>query len=496
MSGSDDTMATPTERPLRHFTPPQGWMNDPNGLVCHDGEYHLFYQYHPDSLVWGPMHWGHAVSRDLCHWQHLPVALTPDDNGMCFSGSAVVDHHDSSGLFDGGEGLVAFYTAHRFLGDDDEHYEQEQHLACSRDGGRRWHKYTGNPIIAAPGFRDFRDPKVIYHEPSGRWVMALACSQHIRFYVSDNLLDWQLASEFGHDQGCHTDGPWECPDLFELPIEGDADAASRWILIVGVGIDHEGPQDPMGSFTQYFIGHFDGERFHNDNPAEPLLLMDQGRDFYAVQSFSNVPDRRLAIAWLNNWQYAGHAPQAGWRGAMTLPRTLYLAATDRGPRLHQRFAPELMRTVSPLEVTLPDTTLNEGRHLLATPDADLVHGELTLELSAGCRLELSLQQGAQQRLKLSAGQDTTEVAYRREGYSGTARFDQHFPGELMAGELDGRRIHLEWWVDHGSVEMLINGVQRQLSVTLASFVLPHRHPITLEVHGDSVRLHDFRLDAG
>ncbi|REC95772.1 glycoside hydrolase family 32 protein [Kushneria indalinina] len=495
MSGSD-TMAASNERPLRHFTPPQGWMNDPNGLVYHDGEYHLFYQYHPDSLIWGPMHWGHAVSRDLCTWQHLPMALAPDDHGMCFSGSAVVDRHDVIGLFDGGEGLVAFYTAHRFLGDDEEHYEQEQHLAWSRDNGRSWHKYAGNPIIAAPGFRDFRDPKVIYHERSGRWVMALACGQQIRFYVSNNLLDWQLASEFGHNQGCHTDGPWECPDLFELPVEGGEASASRWVLIVGVGIDHEGPQDTMGSFTQYFIGHFDGERFHNDSPEAPLLLMDQGRDFYAVQSFSDVPDRRLAIAWLNNWQYAGHAPQAGWRGAMTLPRELTLAATDQGVRLHQRFASELARSVSPLEVAPFNAPLKEGDHLLATPGADLVRGELTLEPAAGSRLALSLQQGTQQQLILCTGEDTTEVAYRREGQSGVARFDQHFPGERRAGELDGRRIHLQWWVDHGSVEMLIHGETRQLSITLAGFLLPHRYPVTLSVQSGSVPLIDVSLDAG
>lgn len=495
MSGPD-TMAAPNERPLLHFTPPGGWMNDPNGLVYHDGEYHLFYQYHPDSLVWGPMHWGHAVSRNLCDWQHLPVALTPDDHGMCFSGSALVDRHDVSGLFDGGEGLVAFYTAHRFLGEDEAHYEQAQHLAWSRDNGRSWHPYAGNPVITAPGFRDFRDPKVIYHEQSRQWVMALACGQHIRFYVSDNLLDWQLSSEFGHGQGCHTDGPWECPDLFELPVEGEEVPASRWVLIVGVGIDHEGPQDTMGSFTQYFIGHFDGKHFHNDYPDEPLLLMDQGRDFYAVQSFSNVPDRRLAIAWLNNWQYAGHAPQAGWRGAMTLPRALYLAATDQGVRLHQRFAPELTHSVSPIEVTLPETPLHEGRHLLATPEADLVRGELTLELAANSRLSLSLQQGAQQQCILCADDDTTEVTYRREGYSGVTRFDQHFAGERLAGKLDGRRIHLQWWVDHGSVEMLIHGEQRQLSITLASFLSPRRNPIDLTVYSGRVHLHGLRLDAG
>ncbi|SPJ33536.1 glycoside hydrolase family 32 protein [Kushneria phyllosphaerae] len=495
MTGSAP-QASPTERPMRHFTPPQGWMNDPNGLVYHDGEYHLFYQYHPNSLVWGPMHWGHAVSRDLCHWQHLPVALTPDDDGMCFSGSAVVDRHDASGLFNGGEGLVAFYTAHRFMGDDEEHYEQEQHLAWSRDNGRSWHKYAGNPIIAPPGFCDFRDPKVIYHAPSGRWVMVLACGQHIRFYTSANLLDWQLASEFGDGQGCHTDGPWECPDLFELPLEGDQAEASRWILVVGVGIDHEGPQDTLGSFTQYFIGHFDGERFHNDYPDEPLLLMDQGRDFYAVQSFSDVPDRRLAIAWLNNWQYAGHTPEAGWRGAMTLPRTLHLVATDQGVRLHQRFADELDHGISPLDVACPGAPLTQGQHVLATPNADLVRGELTLVLTANSQLDFSLQQGTQQRLRLSTGDDTTEVVYRREGHSGVARFDQHFPGERLAGELDGRRIHLQWWVDRGSVEMLINGERRQLSVTLASFVAPHRHSITMEVHSGSAEIHDFRLDAG
>ncbi len=489
------TIAEPllAQRPVLHFTPPQGWMNDPNGLVYFDGEYHLFYQYHPHDRVWGPMHWGHAVSRDLMRWEHLPPALAPDEQGACFSGSAIVDRHDTSGLFDGEPGLLAFYTVHREADDDPSDYVQEQCLAYSRDRGRSWQKYAGNPLIASPGFKDFRDPKVIWHEPSRRWVMALACGQTIQFHVSENLLDWRLASEFGAGQGAHTDGPWECPDLFELPVEGatPGEPATRWVLVVGVGA---GEQEAFGSFTQYFVGHFDGERFHNDHPAECVLLMDEGRDFYAVQSWSDVPaedGRRLAIAWLNNWLYANQIPEAGWRGAMSFPRELGLTATPEGVRLRQAFAQEWQAQAgASADPALAPAELTAGRHTLVAVGARVAHGRLVLELAPDAVIALDLQQGDHQTLRLARDGEGGRISHRRAGENGVAEFDSHFPHDQRVGRLAGSRVELEWLVDDGSLELLFDG--GRLSLTHLSFVDPAHRPVMLRVEAGACRVMDCR----
>jgi beta-fructofuranosidase/levanase/fructan beta-fructosidase len=243
-------------RPQFHFSPDSMWMNDPNGMVYYEGEYHLFYQYHPHSNVWGPMHWGHAVSEDLVHWEHLPIALYPDDSlGTIFSGSAVVDWNNTSGLGTQGDPpLVAIFTLHDAQGEADNRNDfQTQGIAYSHDKGRTWTHYEGNPVIPNPGIRDFRDPKVFWHEESEAWVMVLAARDQIMIYRSPNLIDWTLASTFGEHIGNHG-GVWECPDLFELTAE---DGTSRWMMIVSIGSG--GPN--MGSATQYFLGDFDGKTF-------------------------------------------------------------------------------------------------------------------------------------------------------------------------------------------------------------------------------------------
>lgn len=318
-------------RPAYHFTPPTAWLNDPNGMVYYDGEYHLFYQHHPDSTVWGPMHWGHAVSRDLVNWQHLPIALAPDELGTIFSGSAVIDWHNTAGF--GPEAMIASYTY------QDPDARQSQAIAYSLDNGRTWTKYAGNPVIPTPAnLFDFRDPKLLWYDDGsggGHWVMALAAGRAILFYTSPNLLDWQPSGSFGFGYGA-LGGVWETPDLFELPVTGTAE--SRWVLTVGIGDN----APAGGSGTHYFIGQFDGQTFTSDNPKETVLWADYGADFYAAQSWSSAPDnRRIWLAWLNNWQYANQIPTTTWRGAMTLPRELRLVPTQEGIRLAQTAVPEL-----------------------------------------------------------------------------------------------------------------------------------------------------------
>ena len=305
-------------RPQVHFTPAEHWMNDPNGMVYYEGEYHLFYQHYPEKSVWGPMHWGHAVSKDLVHWEHLPIALYPDSLGYIFSGSAVVDWKNTSG-FGTAENppLVAFFTYHNPDIEQAKEIEIEsQAIAYSTDKGRTWTKYEANPVVKNPGIRDFRDPKVFWHEASGQWIMALASGQEIHFYASPDCKNWNYLSNFGKGVGCH-DGVWECPDLIPLKVDGSDE--TKWVLIVNIN-----PGGPAGgSATQYFVGDFDGKTFASEQ--KKTLWMDQGRDNYAGVTWANAPDgRQILIGWMNNWQYAGEKPCGKWSGAATFPRELGL----------------------------------------------------------------------------------------------------------------------------------------------------------------------------
>lgn len=306
-------------RPQYHFSPPANWMNDPNGMVYFDGEYHLFYQYYPDGNVWGPMHWGHAISTDLIHWEHLPIAIYPDELGWIFSGSAVVDWENTSGLGTGNQPpMIAIYTYHldssEKAGRDDY---QTQGIAYSNDKGRTWTKYENNPVLANPGIKDFRDPKVTWHKESESWIMSLAIKDKISFYTSANLLEWTYQSDFKPDWAAYG-GVWECPDLFPLMTEIGEE---KWILLVS--INPGGPNG--GSATQYFVGDFDGKAFTTETTV--VKWLDYGADNYAGVTWSDVPKedgRRLFLGWMSNWLYANEVPTEVWRSAMTVPRSLEL----------------------------------------------------------------------------------------------------------------------------------------------------------------------------
>lgn len=287
-------------------------MSDPNGMVYFEGEYHQCYQC--------TGRWGHAVSRDLLHWEHLPLALVGDELGDIWSGSAVVDWRDTSGLFHGRAGLVAVFT----------HFKQglqSQSIAYSIDKGRTWIKYAGNPVIPNPGLKDFRDPKVLWHPETGRWVMVVSADKRVRFYSSPNLIDWTFESEFGEGRGSHA-AVWECPDLFPLAVDGNEDVV-KWVLHVSVGDNEE----TDGSTAQYFIGDFDGRQFMNDLPGEEVRWTDFGRDFYAAVSYSDIPEedgRRIWLGWMSNWKYPFDAPTEPWKGGMSIPRELALRSAGNG----------------------------------------------------------------------------------------------------------------------------------------------------------------------
>ena len=310
LSDTFDTQNREKYRPSYHFAPEYGWMNDPNGMVYKDGEYHLFYQYNPYGSMWGNMHWGHAVSKDLVSWEHLPVAIAPDDLGAIFSGSCVVDKNNTAGFGKGA--IVAFYTSAAA--------SQTQSMAYSLDNGRSFKKYSGNPVLTS-NVRDFRDPKVFWHEPTQKWIMILAVGQEMQIYSSANLKEWTYESSFGEGQGAHG-GVWECPDLIQLPVKGTDQ--QKWVLICNL--------NPGGIFggsaTQYFVGEFDGHRFVNESPSK-TKWMDWGKDHYATVTWSNAPDNRtIAIAWMSNWEYANDVPTTQYRSANSVPRDLHLYVQD------------------------------------------------------------------------------------------------------------------------------------------------------------------------
>lgn len=305
-------------RPQFHFAPRSGWMNDPNGMIQVDGVYHLFFQHDPDSTVQGPMHWGHARSTDLVTWEELPVALYPTALGTCFSGSAIE-------TADGA--LKLFYTAHQRP--DDRDFQTQ----CLVHADRALTSFTSepaNPVIDNPGLECFRDPKVIWHAPTDRWIMAVTLGQSVGFYSSTDLVVWTFESAFGETDGRHSDGPWECPDLVAMQAP---DGSEHWVLMVGIGSGAYG----LGSGSQYFIGQFDGHRFTNANTPATELWLDYGRDFYAAQSFFDRSGAApVNMAWASNWIYARTTQTQAFRGVMSLPREMHLVDTPDGLRIAQR----------------------------------------------------------------------------------------------------------------------------------------------------------------
>ncbi|MNQ40080.1 Levanase precursor [compost metagenome] len=316
-------------RPNFHYSPKKGWMNDPNGMFFADGNYHLFYQYYPDGNTWGPMHWGHAVSKDLIKWDEQPIAIYPDRDKYIFSGSAVVDVNNTSGLGTGKTApIVAIYTLHDMTKEKENKIDVEQQdMAYSNDNGFTWQKFEeGNPVVKNPGIRDFRDPKVTWDETHKQWIMVLAAQDRAQFYKSKNLKNWEYASDFGKNIGAHG-GVWECPDFFQMKVKGTNE--TKWVLIQSL---NPGGANG-GSGTQYFIGDFDGTTFTLDNnfaqrvANEKAVWLDYGKDNYAGVTWNNIPSsdgRTLFIGWMSNWDYAQLVPTTGWRSSMTIPREIQL----------------------------------------------------------------------------------------------------------------------------------------------------------------------------
>ncbi len=333
-------------RPAFHFTPKKNWMNDPNGMFYLNGTYHLFFQHYPDGNTWGPMHWGHATSKDLIQWEEQPIALFPDEKGYIFSGSAVVDTENTSGLGDGiTPPIIAMFTYHDMEAEKagEEEY-QTQAIAYSLDEGKTFTKYSGNPVIENPGIRDFRDPKMTWDEERQQWLMVLSADDKSMIYRSANLLEWELLSEFGKGFASHG-GVWECPDFFPMNVEGTNE--EKWVLIQSL---NPGAYNG-GSGTQYFVGEFDGKTFTPDESMADLqedhsYWLDFGKDNYAGVTWSNIPEsdgRTLFIGWMSNWQYANVVPTETWRSANTVPRELSLQKVNDTYRIFSQPVSELSK---------------------------------------------------------------------------------------------------------------------------------------------------------
>ena len=294
-----DTSNREAFRPQYHHTPSYGWMNDPNGMFYKDGVYHLFYQWNPYGSMWENMNWGHATSKDLIHWEEHAAAIEADALGTIFSGSCVVDKKNNR--------VVAFYTS--------DGRSQVQSMAISKDGGMTFVKYADNPILVS-NQPDFRDPKAFWNPEIQKWNLILAAGDEMWIYSSDNLVDWTFESTFGKEYGNH-EGVWECPDLMKLQVRGTD--KQKWMLICNIN-----PGGPFGgSATQYFIGEFDGHKFTCEQ--KDTRWMDYGKDHYATVTFDNAPDgRKIALAWMSNWQYANQVPTKQFRSANSVPRDLDL----------------------------------------------------------------------------------------------------------------------------------------------------------------------------
>ena len=443
-------------RPTYHFSPDWGWMNDPNGMVYKDGEWHLFYQFNPYGSFWGNMHWGHAVSKDLVNWENLGIAIAPDALGAIFSGSAVVDKDNTAGF--GKDAIIAMYTS-----DGDN---QTQSIAWSNDNGRTFTKYPGNPVIVAEDTPDFRDPKMFWDERTKQWKVVLAAGQEVQFYSSDNLKDWTYDSSFGLSYGNHN-GVWECPDLVRLPFEGK----EKWVLLLNIN-----PGGPFGgSATQYFVGSYDGKTFKCDDLPTVTRWMDYGKDHYATVTWSNAPDNRaVAIAWMSNWQYANSVPTQQFRSSNSVPRDLSLMRKGK-------------------EVILMSTPSKEVEALRGNPvqfnlatapvelsDSPMKAFELILSFNLpkkeGVTFVLSNEAGEQVVLSYDAAVQTFSMDRRG---SGSVKFSKSFAAVTSAPTRVGGKMELRLLVDSASIEAFGE------DFSMTNLVFPSSPYNTIKMYGNT-----------
>ncbi|MFC6644526.1 glycoside hydrolase family 32 protein [Granulicella cerasi] len=451
-------------RPQVHFSPREHWTNDPNGLVYFEGEYHLFYQYNPQGDVWGHMSWGHAVSKDLLHWQELPVALPEHGGEMIFTGSVVVDERNSSGLCAGGTPcMVAVYTGHHIIGGDSKRYTQDQNLAVSQDRGRTWSFYKGNPVLDLH-MKEFRDPSVTWNEPRKAWLMAVALPDDhvVAMYSSPDLKKWEKISSFG--PAGDVAGQWECPDLLKVPVEGSAE--SVWAL--KVGLNPGGLQG--GSGEQYFIGTFDGTSFKRLPSQQENGWTDWGKDSYCAISYNHLPagEKPVLLGWMSNWEYAAEVPTKPWRGQMTLPRRLSARLVEGKYVLVQQ----------PVVEALHGAELKDASAAVATPVEYRVSLQPDKAGSAGVRVRYDATHWVDVGFDVKRG-----VMFVDRSHS-SVPVAKGFAVRTEAKMLRSLPLDLDVIVDASSVEVFA----QQGAIAMTNLVYPPSGQVALEPLGAEVKM--------
>ena len=439
-SSTFDTTNRERFRPLYHHTPLYGWMNDPNGMFYKDGVWHLYYQFNPYGSQWENMTWGHSTSKDLMHWDAQPMAIESDWLGAIFSGSAIVDKENTTGF--GRNAVVAMYTSAGAA--------QTQSIAYSADGGQTFTKYAGNPVITfnAP---DFRDPKVFWHEPTGKWIVVLAVGQEVQFYSSKNLKEWKYESSFGREYGNH-DGVWECPDMLCF--------GEKWVLLLNIN-----PGGPFGgSATQYFVGRFDGHTFTcEDNPSE-TKWMDYGKDHYATVTFHNAPEGRIvALPWMSNWQYANQVPTQQFRSANGLPRDLGIKTTGG----------ETILTSIPSK----EVTAKRGKKVKQPTEAC----EIIIDVKGTADIVLSNAKGEQVTMRYDAQKQEFRMNRTK---SGDVSFSEAFPCETTAPTY-GSIKQLRLFIDRCSIEAF----DAEGKMAMTNLVFPSEPYNTIKVKGGKTTIY-------
>lgn len=471
-----DATNTDTYRPIYHHTPLYGWMNDANGMVYKDGEYHLYFQYNPYGSKWGNMHWGHSVSKDLVHWKHLDPAIARDTLGQIFSGSSVVDKMNTAGY--GKDAIIALYTS------ASDKNGQVQCMAYSTDNGLTFTKYDKNPVLKPfDGLKDFRDPKVFRYEPTNSWYMIVSADKEMRFYKSSNLKDWTYISAFGKGYGAQPN-QFECPDFFPLTVNGK----QKYVMIVNIN-----PGCLFGgSATEYFIGDFDGKEFKCDTKPNVAKFLDYGKDHYATVTFSNTGDRIIGLPWMSNWQYANVTPIRQYRGANGLPRELKLFEKDGNIYMSANAVAET-KLLRKSEKTLDDMTVskeqkaenlfdnNDGAFEIET---DITPGKATtvgldiyndkgekamiyLDMAAGKLVMDRTQSGLVEFGKLASVHDIEKKfdLHEHREIKGTLREANaiNYKNDFALGTwaplnlCEGKTYHLDIFVDKCSVEIFVDG---------------------------------------
>lgn len=462
-----DNLYREKRRPQFHFSSRRGWLNDPNGLVYYKGEYHLFYQSDPYRWVGWVKHWGHAVSKDLVHWEELPIALYPDEHGAMWSGSAVVDWHNTAGLEKGDEKtLIAMYTAAA--------KPFTQGLAYSNDRGRTWEKYANNPVIPKLNHDD-RDPKVIWYAPENKWIMVIWLDKvgppkesvwdftqddwvkhyydnPFGFFSSKDLKTWEKMSEI------HLPGDRECPEFFELPVDGNA-KDTRWILYGARGL--------------YFIGHFDGSHF---KPESGPHAMQQGNGFYASQTFNDIPQadgRRIVMPWAMSQTGLRGGPEGEplykdmpFNQMMGLPVVLTLRSTEQGLKLFVDPVDELKSLRNKAQV-IKAKTIREGDNPLADIRGELLEIEVDIAPANARTVRFDLR--------------GIPVTYDVQAQTLTCE-DKTAPLAMEDG-----RITLRMLVDRTSIDIFGNG--GQLYMPMGMIVPEDNHTLALAVKGGEAQIY-------